>query len=472
MPTNAWLALAVLCFAVMARAQAGQEPQGPQRLPVPDTMSQLRAERTIREIFRHDYAEAGAEQRRELAQRLLQQARQTGDDPAGRYVLLREARNIAAGAGDAATGGRALREMCRLYAEDPAPAALVMLITAHRSARSAEALAEVGRTALQIADDVALADDYDRAAQLLSLAQRSAQQAGDAGLVERVAARVREVQTIATAHAQLGPAREALAADADDPQANLIIGRFTCAIRNDWETGLPHLVRGADPSLARLALLDLSGPADAGQRLELANGWWEQASLYGELSCRHLRARAGSWYREALPGLSGLSRSLALKRIEEIEALALAELNLRPGLVAELFGGTGLSERIGRRIDAQVDFDWGEDAPDPSMPRDNFSIRWTGLLRPPAAGHYELILIANMGARVWIDEQLIADEPNLSRSRSGRRIPVELKGPLHALRIEYWDTGGIARMHLHWVVPGSEKPQPVPASAFYHESAP
>src|SRR5262249_5660973 len=75
------------------------EPKRPaaRRLTVPGNDEQAEAEKLIKKRFETEYkkpAERGA-----LAAKLLDMARATNDDPTGRYVLLREARDLAAQAG-------------------------------------------------------------------------------------------------------------------------------------------------------------------------------------------------------------------------------------------------------------------------------------------------------------------------------------------------------------------------------------
>jgi hypothetical protein len=119
-------------------------------------------------------------------------------------------------------------------------------------------------------------------------------------------------------------------------------------------------------------------------------------------------------------------------------------------------------------VDTQIDFDWASDAPDPSLPKDNFSLRWTGKLKVPVGGRYELVAIANAGTRVWIDEQVVIDAPDITRQRNGVRRAVELPAGFHALRVDYWDTSGTARMRLLWRPPAASRDEPIPASSFYH----
>ena len=67
----------------------------------------------------------------------------------------------------------------------------------------------------------------------------------------------------------------------------------------------------------------------------------------------------------------------------------LPDATTRPanGLLAEFFEGREFDRKLKARVDEKVDWLWGCDGPDPEMPRDNFSARWTGWLKAldPAA---------------------------------------------------------------------------------------
>src|SRR5262245_60372676 len=91
----------VLALVTIAAVQAGGDDRNLEQvgsaplLPVPAAADQRGAERMIREAFRREYSARSAEQRAEFAARLLMQAEETRDDSVARYVLLREARDIA-----------------------------------------------------------------------------------------------------------------------------------------------------------------------------------------------------------------------------------------------------------------------------------------------------------------------------------------------------------------------------------------
>jgi len=221
--------------------------------------------------------------------------------------------------------------------------------------------------------------------------------------------------------------------------------------------------------LTKLAQDDLAASRDARKRLAAGDNWWDLSIGQSWIARKNLRARAAFWYRQIAAELDGLHRSIVEKRIEEVELAALAAQNLSPGLSAELFNSIEFKLLAKRRVDDQINFDWGLAAPDSTLAKDNFAIRWSGVIRAPQQGEYELLVIANSGARIWIDEKLVLENGNLASRRTGARVPVKLDPSLHSMRVEFWDNGGAARMKLLWRRPGTVKDAVIPASAFFHE---
>lgn len=89
------------------------------------------------------------------------------------------------------------------------------------------------------------------------------------------------------------------------------------------------------------------------------------------------------------------------------------------------------------RQDRGLLFYWGDGSPDPSVPADNFSARWTGELWLPA-GSYTYILAVDDGARFWIDEQLVIDAW-VSTQGEMRYGVIYLGEGFHAFRVEYYE---------------------------------
>jgi beta-glucosidase len=128
------------------------------------------------------------------------------------------------------------------------------------------------------------------------------------------------------------------------------------------------------------------------------------------------------------------------------------------GLWAEYFPNVKLEGKpVLTRLDKQVDFNWGYDAPHPVLQRSNdrniFSIRWTGKLLPPKTGEYKLDVIHNDGLRLYVDDRLLID--NWKKNRIVyKSASIRLKaGQTYGLRIEYFFDGGIPVVKFGWKLP-------------------
>lgn len=99
------------------------------------------------------------------------------------------------------------------------------------------------------------------------------------------------------------------------------------------------------------------------------------------------------------------------------------------------------------RADASIDFSWGSGPPDPNLPADNFSVRWTRWLYIDSPGQWTLTTITDDGVRLFIDNQLVidfwADQPPLAHTASQ-----SLTQGFHLVRMEYYDHSGSAEAHL------------------------
>lgn len=138
------------------------------------------------------------------------------------------------------------------------------------------------------------------------------------------------------------------------------------------------------------------------------------------------------------------------------------------GLAGEYFANTDFSgEPVLRRVDPNVDFGWREAPPGEGVPKDGFSVRWTGTLAAPEAGLWALGLTwTGGGARLYLDGELLidgrpgpGDEPYAVRHFPRDRIVEVLfeQDTPRELRLEYQCLpDGQAEVRLQWRR-GSEK---------------
>jgi len=101
------------------------------------------------------------------------------------------------------------------------------------------------------------------------------------------------------------------------------------------------------------------------------------------------------------------------------------------------------------RYDPAIDFDWGEGSPDPTIPADNFSVRWVRTLGFEA-GTYRFFASTDDGVRIFVDGQLVVDawqDQKLPNTHSG---DLTLSSGQHTVVVAYYEHGGEASAHVWW----------------------
>lgn len=287
--------------------------------PIPGLAAQQQAEVKIKEIFATDYADPSFNGRRALAKRLIDASEQTQFDWDAKYVLLHEAQQLAAVVGDVTTAFDAIDRMAdtfpisRLVSRTEVLQSAVPKLSAPNSNLAAVSLC------IDLVDQCLIDGEYDRADALLALASDAAKRAKSRPYFEWTDQRAASIRPLKDAWEIARPAQAALMHAADDPAANLVVGKFSTFVKGDFDTGLPMLAKCADADLAGAAKQDLQTPVDSPQlQLKAGNAWWELADSQPVDYRTNIRRRAGFWYRHALTGLDGLDRALAQRRLQEL----------------------------------------------------------------------------------------------------------------------------------------------------------
>jgi uncharacterized protein YraI len=123
-----------------------------------------------------------------------------------------------------------------------------------------------------------------------------------------------------------------------------------------------------------------------------------------------------------------------------------------PDWKGEYFNDIGLAApALLVRNDPQIDFNWGLGSPDPRVPADNWSVRWTRRVSFEA-GNYAFFARTSDGVRIYLDGWLVLDEWH--DSRGGYVIYTshfyELGAGYHTVVVEYYARGGIAYAQVWW----------------------
>src|SRR5215471_1835588 len=134
------------------------------------------------------------------------------------------------------------------------------------------------------------------------------------------------------------------------------------------------------------------------------------------------------------------------------------------GLTGEYFSSPDLSgQPVLTRTDRNINFNWDKVVPVNGLRRNNFSVRWSGSVAPPAPGEYKLGVRVNYcyacenaeGFRLYLDDKLLVESGGKTPER-GQVIeaPASFSGTQpHPIRLEYLHGTGTAGIDLTWQAP-------------------
>ena len=104
------------------------------------------------------------------------------------------------------------------------------------------------------------------------------------------------------------------------------------------------------------------------------------------------------------------------------------------------------------RTDSTVNFDWGKGSPDPAIPADHFSVRWSGQVQPRYSETYTFYTTSDDGVRLWVNGQLVIDNwTDHGPTENSGSSPIALvAGQKYDLKMEFYENGGGATAKLGW----------------------
>ena len=127
--------------------------------------------------------------------------------------------------------------------------------------------------------------------------------------------------------------------------------------------------------------------------------------------------------------------------------------NFPEGLKAEYFDNKDLKGTPKVRKEEWINFEPGNQAPDPFLPSSPLSVRWTGKLRPTVSGNYTLSFTSDDACRLSLDGKMLIDAWGGHAVRTDT-VSVYLEaGKDYQLKAEYYDNRDYAVAKLQWKVP-------------------
>jgi hypothetical protein len=284
---------------------------------VPGLAAQEAGVARVRDIFSIDYRDTAYNARRALAKKLIDQGDQTIRDTDAKYILYREARDVAAGAGDVPTAFEAIDRMAAAFPIVKLRERIGALKVAAPLLVAPAANEAVVSMCIDLVDQSVVEDDFDPAEALLDVAADAATRTPKRLYGSWVTWKRARVRQRRAAYEQAKPAADKLKSWPEDPDANTIMGDYICVVRKDWDTGLPMIAKGSDRAFAMLVEKDLQCPEDQSrEQYNMAEAWWAWAEHTHDTARQAgYLTRAAHWYARALPELDGLDKATAQRRI-------------------------------------------------------------------------------------------------------------------------------------------------------------
>ncbi|WP_346858170.1 glycoside hydrolase family 3 C-terminal domain-containing protein [uncultured Draconibacterium sp.] len=132
----------------------------------------------------------------------------------------------------------------------------------------------------------------------------------------------------------------------------------------------------------------------------------------------------------------------------------------KQGVVGEYFNNAKLEgEPAFTRIDANINFYWEKNAPEPELNDDDFSVRWSGYLVPPVSGEFNIGCWGMPKLEVWLEgEKILAHSSEHHAFYHEKAVHLEA-GKKYKFVYEYSNDFGDGDAKLLWTMPNNNMQQ-------------
>lgn len=344
------------------RRNWGDLASGKHVLQPPDEAAQKKSREEIQKTFGVELAGAKTPAaKRNLAQRLIEQAAKTPDDATARYVLLRQAADLAGEAGDVDLAWKAVDELASEFAVDLFSFKQEALTTAGKAAKSPRQFRELAERDCELLTASLAVGDATATKKIALQAQGFAKRTKDRVSVKVIANRTRDAGKLAAEFEDVAAARKTLETAPDDAKANLKAGQYAVRVQGDWGTALPMIAKGSASPWQKAAADELAlaeATPTPQETAALADGWWALAEKERWPGRHYVRMHAAEWYRRALPLLAGAAREQPQSRLVEMLA---DDDGLPIWEILDMSGSQKLDDFVrltpGTRLRTPVDYD-------------------------------------------------------------------------------------------------------------------
>ncbi|MFZ2162577.1 MAG: PA14 domain-containing protein [Sideroxyarcus sp.] len=129
---------------------------------------------------------------------------------------------------------------------------------------------------------------------------------------------------------------------------------------------------------------------------------------------------------------------------------------LLAGLRGDYYEGTKFEVLRYSRVDKKVKFNWVDKSPladvpsQQSFPANNFSVRWSGQVRPRYSDTYMFSTLSDDGVRLWVGGKKIIDNWTDHAATTNIGHVILEAGRWYPIVLEFYEKGGLAQIELSW----------------------
>ena len=102
------------------------------------------------------------------------------------------------------------------------------------------------------------------------------------------------------------------------------------------------------------------------------------------------------------------------------------------------------------RIDKEIQFGWTLFSPHKDLPYDWYSVRWTGTIKAPKTGVFNIGIEGNDGYRLYLDGDLIIDNWDKQSYNTIVRPFAFQEGKAYDIKLEFFESAGNAKIKMIW----------------------
>ncbi|MEP3836186.1 MAG: glycoside hydrolase family 3 N-terminal domain-containing protein [Algibacter sp.] len=103
-----------------------------------------------------------------------------------------------------------------------------------------------------------------------------------------------------------------------------------------------------------------------------------------------------------------------------------------------------------KRVDKRISFGWTLFSPHEDLPYDWYSVRWTGKVKAPKTGVYNIGIEGNDGYRMYLDGKLLIDNWQKQSYNTILKEFSFVEGKEYDVKVEFYESAGNAKFKLVW----------------------